>query len=188
MRRIVVVVLALVLIMLAGAGPVSGVLGTAASSQEASSSGCAGSWLLELSIEERPIAERVLAKFEPDGQVVTYSTSVVPPLPGTVYDRLFPSPGMGQWEPSETDRQSCSFDFFRLLADEEGYEIGTAYFRGTLTVEPDGATIGGAFTFAQSMPYGKTIASGEGTIDGRTILIPRPISTPTATSGMQAFG
>lgn len=182
MRRVAAALLALAVAALAGSDlrPVG--YGTAAGGQSASGAGCEGSWMVALSIEGRA-PERLLIAFEPDGRVVAYGASVVPPFPDTIYDRLFPSPGMGQWEPTGADDRGCAFDVVRLLADEAGDELGTVYLRGTLTVEADGVGIAGSFTYAQGMPSGRTIASGDGAIDGLTILVRHPAATPSAATG-----
>lgn len=128
---------------------------------------CGGSWRLMLTFDGRDLVEETLGVFGPDGQVTLYSPAVVPALPGTDTEPFYASDAIGSW--SGASATECAFDAVRLLAAGDGRPLGSVYFRGTLAVDESGAGLDGAFTWDQTTGFGKTVASGTGTIAGAAI-------------------
>ena len=130
-------------------------------------SGCAGSWLVRISIEGRDVIEDGLVTFEPDGGLTLVSPPVVPPLPNTDGVPLSVSDGVGHWQAS--DDSACAFDLVRLLGDADGNGLGALYWRGTVEADSDGMGLSGSFNYAQSTPVGQTVANGAGSLTGTTL-------------------
>jgi len=147
--------------------------GLARTAQDA---GCAGSWLVHITVEGRDVVEDALIEFDDDGDVVVHSPPVMPALPGPGEVPLLASPGLGVWQ--STSERDCAFEFVRLLADDDGVGVGTLDVRGVVTVEGDG--LDGSLTMTRSTAFGKTAATSEGTLSGRSLDGPLLWLTPTA--------
>jgi len=175
MRYVVVFVLTLGATMAtwAGAGP-------AYAAQE---SPCSGSWLVHLSVEGRDVSEDGLIAFAADGSVTLYGPPVLPALPGEGEIALYSSAGLGVWEPMENG--DCAFEIVRVLAGDDGVGVGTLDVRATATLDRTAGAIDGRFDYTRATGFGKTAASGSGTITGTPIdgpllwLTPESGTTPT---------
>ena len=108
-----------------------------------------------------------LHDLDEDGDLILYSPSVVPALPGSGDDEaLHVSDSVGSWEIADEAEKTCSFSAVRLLADDDGGSIGKVFFQGSVQVIANGAGMEGTFTFDQSSGTGKTVNSGAGTVVG----------------------
>ena len=168
MRR----VLSLVLCFGLGLAALPGI-GSARAAQE---SGCAGSWLIHITLEGRDLVEDILIAFKDDGAVEVHGPPVMPALPGPGEVPLQVSSGLGTWE--RTGEGECAFEYVRLLAAEDGAGVGTLNVRGTAAVDGAGA-IDGSLTVIRSTGFGQTAVTSEGTLSGTTLDGPLLWLTPT---------
>lgn len=128
---------------------------------------CNGQWLWQITFDGRDEIEEAIANFDGDGDLVLYSPSVVPALPGTGDDEaLHISDSIGSWDIADEAEMTCTFSAVRLLADDDGGSLGKVFFQGTVQVVANGAGMDGTFTFDQSSGTGKTVNSGAGTVLG----------------------
>lgn len=128
---------------------------------------CNGQWLWQITFDGRDEIEEAIANFDEDGDLVLYSPSVVPALPGSGDDgALHVSDSIGSWDIADEAEMTCSFSAVRLLADDDGGSIGKVFFQGSVQVVANGAGMEGTFTFDQSSGTGKTVNSGAGTVVG----------------------
>lgn len=129
--------------------------------------GCEGLWRVQLTFEGRDAVEEAIAVFTADGELVLYSPSVVPALPGPDDEPLHVSDAVGAWAPGSGVH--CTFDVVRLLAAEDGAALGAVNLRGGIVVDEGGLGLTGIFTFDQSAGTGQTVSSGSGTLTGTAI-------------------
>ena len=128
---------------------------------------CNGQWLWQITFDGRDEIEEAMADFDEDGDLVIYSPSVVPALPGSGDDdALFVSDSVGSWQKEDEAEMTCTFSAVRLLADDDGGSLGKVFLQGSVQVVADGAGMEGTFTFDQSSGTGKTVNSGTGTVLG----------------------
>lgn len=128
---------------------------------------CNGQWLWQITFDGRNEIEEAMADFDEDGDLVMYSPSVVPALPGSGDDdALFVSDSVGSWQKEDEAEMTCTFSAVRLLADDDGGSLGKVFLQGSVQVVADGAGMEGTFTFDQSSGTGKTVNSGTGTVLG----------------------
>jgi hypothetical protein len=145
---------------------------------------CAGSWLVHLNVEGRDVSEDDLLAFAADGTVTLYGPPVLPALPGEGEIPLHASTGLGVWEPMENG--DCAFEIVRVLGTDDGVGVGTLDIRATATLDRTVGSLDGQFTYARSTGFGKTAASGAGTITGTPIdgpLLWLTSGSPTASAG-----
>ena len=155
-------VLSLVLCFGLGLAALAGI-GSARAAQEA---GCAGSWLVHITLEGRDLVEDVLIAFEDNGAVEVHGPPVMPALPGPGEVPLLASSGLGTWE--RTGEGECAFEYVRLLAAEDGAGVGTLNVRGMAAADGAGA-IDGSLTVIRSTGFGQTAVTSEGTFSGTTL-------------------
>ena len=128
---------------------------------------CNGQWLWQITFDGRDEIEEAIADFDQDGDLVLYSPSVAPALPGTDDDgEVHISASVGAWDVAEDQEMTCTFSAVRLLADDDGGSIGKVFFQGSVQVVANGAGMEGDFTFDQSSGTGRTVNSGSGTVVG----------------------
>jgi hypothetical protein len=171
MRRVFIPMMSLGLCIAAIA---SASFGPARASQEP---GCAGSWLVHITLEGRNLVEDVLIAFEDDGAIEVHGPSVMPALPGPGEVPLQASSGLGTWQ--STGERECAFEYVRLLAGDDGVGAGTLNVRGVAAADGAGA-IDGSLTIIRSTGFGQTAATGEGALSGTTLDGPLLWLTPTA--------
>ena len=171
MRRVLIpiVSLGLCLTAIASAG-----FGPARAAQEP---GCAGSWLVHVTLEGRDFVEDVLIAFEEGGAVEVYGPPVMPALPGAGEVPLQVSSRLGSWQ--STGEQQCAFEYVRLLAGDDGVGAGTLNVRGVATADGAGA-IDGSLTVIRGTGFGQTAATSEGALSGTMLDGPLLWLTPTA--------
>jgi hypothetical protein len=163
-------VLTLFLVALAGAGS-----GSARAAQDA---GCAGSWLVHITVEGRAVVEDALIQFDEDGDVLVYGPPVMPALPGPGEVPLLASAGLGTWQ--STGERECAFEFVRLLAGDDGVGVGTLNVRGAVTTEGAGDELAGSLTLTRSTAFGQTATTSDGTLSGTPLDGPLLWLTPAA--------
>jgi hypothetical protein len=157
--------LVLTLLLVLAAGRL--LLGTPTMSQAQPVDICNGQWLWQITFDGRDEIEETIADFAEDGDLVLYSPSVVPALPGSGDDEaLHVSDSVGSWDIADEAEMTCSFSAVRLLADDDGGSIGKVFLQGTVQVIANGAGMEGTLTFDQSSGTGKTVNSGSGTVVG----------------------
>lgn len=128
---------------------------------------CNGQWLWQITFDGRDEIEEAIANFDEDGDLVLYSPSVVPALPGSGDDEaLHVGDSVGSWQKGDEAEMTCTFSAVRLLADDDGGSIGKVFFQGTVQVVANGAGMEGTFTFDQSSGTGQTVNSGAGSVVG----------------------
>jgi hypothetical protein len=128
---------------------------------------CNGQWLWQITFDGRDEIEEAIADFDEDGDLVLFSPSVVPALPGSGDDdALHVSDSIGSWQKADETELTCDFSAVRLLADDDGGSIGKIFLQGSVQVVANGAGMEGTFTFDQSSGTGKTVNSGTGTVIG----------------------
>jgi hypothetical protein len=128
---------------------------------------CNGQWLWQITFDGRDEIEEAMADFDEDGDLVLYSPSAVPALPGSGDDEaLHVSDSVGSWDIANEADMTCTFSAVRLLADEDGGSLGKVFLQGSVQVVANGAGMEGTFTFDQSSGTGKTVNSGTGTVVG----------------------
>jgi hypothetical protein len=128
---------------------------------------CNGQWLWQITFDGRDEIEEAIADFDKDGDLVLFSPSVVPALPGSGDDdALHVSDSIGSWQKADETELTCDFSAVRLLADDDGGSIGKIFLQGSVQVVANGAGMEGTFTFDQSSGTGKTVNSGTGTVIG----------------------
>ena len=128
---------------------------------------CNGQWLWQITFDGRDEIEEAIADFDQDGDLILYSPSTVPALPGTGDDEaLHVSDGVGSWDIADEAEMTCSFSAVRLLADDDGGSLGKVFLQGSVQVVANGAGMEGTFTFDQSSGTGKTVNNGTGTVVG----------------------
>jgi hypothetical protein len=128
---------------------------------------CNGQWLWQITFDGRDEIEEAMADFDEDGDLVLYSPSAVPALPGSGDDEaLHVSDSVGSWDIANEADMTCTFSAVRLLADEDGGSLGKVFLQGSVQVVANGAGMEGTFTFDQSSGTGKTVNSGAGTVVG----------------------
>jgi hypothetical protein len=128
---------------------------------------CNGQWLWQITFDGRDEVEEAIASFTEDGDLVLYSPSVVPALPGSGDDEaLHVTDSVGSWQKGDEQEMTCTFSAVRLLADDDGGSLGKVFLQGTVQVVANGAGMEGTFTFDQSSGTGKTVNSGGGTVVG----------------------
>jgi hypothetical protein len=140
--------------------------------------GCAGAWLVRITLDERDIDEEVLIAFAADGTVEVQAPPVLPALPGAGETPLPASGGLGAWE--EIAPGECAFEFVRLLAAEDGVGLGTLDVRGTAAI--DDGNLSGSLTYTRATGFGQTAATAAGTFTGTSLSGPLLWLTPTAAS------
>jgi hypothetical protein len=157
--------LALTLGLVLAAGRI--LLGTPTMSQAQPVDVCNGQWLWQITFDGRDEIEEAIADFDEDGDLVLYSPSMVPALPGSGDDEaLQVSDSVGSWQKADEAEMTCTFSVVRLLADDDGGSIGKVFLQGTVQVVANGSGMEGAFTFDQSSGTGRTVNSGTGTVIG----------------------
>ncbi len=139
---------------------------------------CSGSWLVHLNVEGRDVSEDDLMAFAADGSVTLYGAPILPALPGEGEVPLYASTGLGVWEPMENG--DCAFEIVRVLAGDDGVGVGTLDLRFTATLDRSAGNLDGQFTYVRSTGFGKTAASGAGTIRGTPIDGPLLWVTPAS--------
>jgi hypothetical protein len=139
---------------------------------------CSGSWLVHLYVEGRDASEDDLLAFAADGSVALYGAPVLPALPGEGEVPLYASTGLGVWELMENG--DCAFEIVRVLAGDDGVGVGTLDLRFTATIDGSAGSLDGQFTYVRSTGFGKTAASGAGTITGTPIDDPLLWLTPAS--------
>lgn len=170
MRRALGLVGLLVLtLFLVGAG--------SSSARAAQDAGCAGSWLIHITVEGRDVVEDALIQFDEDGDVAVYGPPVMPALPGAGEVPLLASAGLGTWQ--STGERECAFEFVRLLASDDGVGAGTLNVRGAVTIEGAGDALEGSLTLTRSTAFGQTAATSDGTLSGTPLDGPLLWLTPT---------
>jgi hypothetical protein len=128
---------------------------------------CNGQWLWQITFDGRDEIEEAIADFEEDGDLVLYSPSVVPALPGSGdNEALHVSDSVGSWQKENEAEMTCTFSAVRLLATDDGGSLGKVFLQGNVQVVANGAGMEGTFTFDQSSGTGKTVNSGTGTVVG----------------------
>jgi hypothetical protein len=128
---------------------------------------CNGQWLWQITFDGRDGIEEAIADFEEDGDLVVYSPPVVPALPGTGDDEaLYVSNSVGSWQEASEAGMTCTFSAVRLLATDDGGNLGKVFLQGSVQVFADGTGMEGTFTFDQSAGTGKTVNSGTGSVIG----------------------
>jgi hypothetical protein len=171
MRRaftpVLITTLCLPTLALAGFGP----------TRAAQEPGCAGSWLVHITLEGRDLVEDALIAFEDGGAVEVHGPPVMPALPGPGEVPLQASSGLGTWQ--STGERECAFEYVRLLAGDDGVGAGTLNVRGVAAADGAGA-IDGSLTIIRSTGFGQTAATSEGTLSGTTLDGPLLWLTPTA--------
>jgi hypothetical protein len=139
--------------------------------------GCAGSWLVHITLEGRDLVEDVLIAFEDGGAVEVHGPPVMPALPGPGEVPLQASSGLGTWQ--STGERECAFEYVRLLAGDDGAGVGTLNVRGVASLDGAGA-IDGSLTIIRGTGFGQTAATSEGTLSGTTLDGPLLWLTPTS--------
>ena len=139
--------------------------------------GCAGSWLVHITLDGRDVVEDALIAFDDDGDVVVHGPPVMPALPGSGEVPLLASSGLGTWE--ITGEGECAFEYVRLLAADDGVGVGTLNVRGTAAVDGAGG-IDGSLTYIRATGFGQTAATSEGTFTGSPLDGPLLWLTPEA--------
>jgi hypothetical protein len=167
--RVCLLVRVLCLTTLASAG-----FGSAGAAQD---SGCAGSWLVRITVDGRDVVEDALIQFDEDGDIVVHGPPVMPALPGSGEVPLLASAGLGVWQ--RTGERQCAFEFVRLLAGDDGVGIGTLNVRGAVTIERSGGELNGSLTLTRSTAFGQTAATSDGTLTGTPLDGPLLWLTPT---------
>jgi len=145
----------------------------------AESQGFVGSWQVIVSFAEGPPG-RSLGTIDADGTIVA-SIPPVMPWPGAPGDVLFLSSAHGAWEATGAD--SAIVTFVALVADGQGNLFGTATFRASATLDPEGETFSGSNTVTIADEAGNTVATRQGTIQGTRIVAEAPemaAATPAA--------
>ena len=128
---------------------------------------CNGQWLWQITFDGRDEIEEAIAHFDEDGDLVLYSPSAVPALPGTGDDEaLHVSDSVGSWDIADETDMTCTFSAVRLLADDDGGSLGKLFIQGSVQVVANGAGMEGTFTFDQSSGTGRTVNSGTGSVVG----------------------
>lgn len=168
--------LTLFLAPLAGAG--------SGSTRAAQDAGCAGSWLVRITVEGRDVVEDALIQFDEDGDVVVYGPPVMPALPGVGEMPLLASTGLGMWQ--STGERECAFEFVRLLAGDDGVGVGTLNVRGAVSIEGAGDGLEGSLTLTRSTAFGQTAATSDGALSGTPLDGPLLWLTPTAEAAPDA--
>src|SRR3712207_4299830 len=75
---------------------------------------CNGQWLWQLTFDGRDEIEEAIADFDTDGDLVLYSPSVVPALPGSGDDEaLHVSDSVGSWQKGDVAELTCTFSAVR---------------------------------------------------------------------------
>jgi hypothetical protein len=146
----------------------------------AAGKGFVGSWQVSVSFAEGP-PSRSLGTIDADGTIVA-SIPPAMPWPGTPGDVLFLSSAHGAWEATGSD--SAIVTFVGLVADGQGNLFGTATFRASATLDPDGETFSGSNMVTIADEAGNTVATRQGTIQATRIVAEAPemlaTGTPTA--------
>ena len=161
------IVLCLVIIVYAGIDP--------ARAQEP---GCAGSWLIQITLDGRDVAEEALLALDPDGAAVLYSPPVLPALPGSGETALPASDGLGAWQ--ALDGGGCAFEVVRVLAADDGVGVGTLDVRGTAEIESADASLAGSLEMVRATGFGQTAATASGSFTGTPLGGPLLWLTPAA--------
>ena len=158
MRRVLTPMLALVLCVAAVASAGFDLAGAA------QDPGCAGSWLVHISLDGRDIVEDALIAFDDEGDIVVHHPPVMPALPGSGEVPLQASSGLGTWQ--STGERECAFEYVRLLAGDDGIGVGTLNVRGVATVNRTGDALDGSLTYTRSTGFGQTAATSDGALSG----------------------
>jgi hypothetical protein len=143
----------------------------------ADSQGFVGSWQVIVSFAQGP-PSRSLGTIDADGTIVA-SIAPVMPWPGAPGDVLFSSSAHGAW--SSTGSDSAIVTFVGLVADGQGTLFGTATFRASVTLDPDGKTFSGSNMVKIADLEGTTVATRRGTIQGMRIVAEQPEMPDAAT-------
>ena len=167
MRRAIsaLILLALVGVVHAQRGP--------ARAQEAS---CTGSWLIQITLDERDLSEEALIAFDPDGSVALHAPPVLPALPGPGEIPLLASDGLGAWQ--ALDDGGCAFEVVRVLAADDGASVGTLDMRGTATAA--GGMLTGPLDIVRATGFSQTAATATGSFTGTPVDGPLLWLTPAA--------
>jgi hypothetical protein len=136
-----------------------------------------GSWQVIVSFAQGP-PSRALGTIDADRTIVA-SISPVMPWPGSPGDVLFSSSAHGAW--SSTGSDSAIVTFIALVADGKGTLFGTATFRASVTLDPDGKTFSGSNMVTIADLEGTTVATRRGTIQGMRIVAEAPEMLDAAT-------
>ena len=147
------------------------------SARAAQDPGCAGSWLIHITLDGRDVVEDALIAFDDDGDVVVHGPPVMPALPGSGEVPLQASAGLGTWQ--STGEGECAFEYVRLLAADDGVGVGTLNVRGTAALDGAGG-IDGSLTFIRGTGFGQTAATSVGTFTGTPLDGPLLWLTPAA--------
>jgi hypothetical protein len=164
-----------VLIALGRTGPTAAQDGT----PMAAGKGFVGSWQVIVSFAEGPPGHSI-GTIDADGTIVA-SVPPVMPWPGAPGDVLFLSSAHGAWKVAGAD--SAIVTFVALVADGQGNQFGTATFRASPTLDPDGETFSGSNTVTIADEAGNIVATRQGTIQGTRIVAEAPdtaAATPAA--------
>lgn len=148
------------------------------SADAAQDSGCAGSWLVHITVEGRDVVEDALIQFAEDGDIIVHGPPVMPALPGPGEVPLLASAGLGTWQ--STGERECAFEFVRLLAGDDGVGVGTLNVRGIVSMDGAGDRLEGSLSLTRSTAFGQTAATGEGTLSSTPLDGPLLWLTPTA--------
>lgn len=163
---VLLLVLCLAIVVYAGLGPV-----------RAQETGCAGAWLIEITLDGRDATEEGLLAFDADGSVALHGPPVLPALPGAGETPLLASDGLGAWQ--ALDGGGCAFEVVRVLGAEDGTSVGTLDVRGTAMIESGGALAGSLEVF-RATGFGQTAATAAGSFTGTSRSGPLLWVTPTA--------
>ncbi len=126
--------------------------------------GCAGSWLVQITLEGRDVPEDALIRFDPDGTMTVSSPPVLPAMPGPGEEPLHASAGLGTWESS--GEGACAFEVVRLLGSDDGVGVGTLNIRGTAARNDSGDGLDGSLTYIRGTGFGQTASTSDGTFTG----------------------
>ncbi len=140
--------------------------------------GCAGSWLVRITLEGRDVIEEALIQFEPDGAMAVHGPPVLPALAGPGEEPLQASTGLGSWQ--STGEGSCAFEAVRLLGSDDGVGVGTLNIRGMVTIDDAGDGLDGLLTYTRATGFGQTAATVDGTLTGFSLDRPLLWLTPAA--------
>jgi hypothetical protein len=178
MRRasLIVSVIAIVLFGLIASGR-TGPTAAQDGTPMAAGQGFIGSWQVIVSFAEGP-PSRSLGTIDADGTIVA-SIPPVMPWPGAPGDVLFLSSAHGAWEATGSD--SAIVTFVGLVADGQGKLFGTATFRASATLDPDGETFSGSNLVTIADEAGNTVATRQGTIQATRIVAEAPEMPAAAT-------
>jgi hypothetical protein len=143
----------------------------------ARAAGCAGLWLVHVTLDGRDIVDEAFFDFDDDGTIRVESAPILPALLGAGETALLASDGLGVWE--RTGVQTCAFEFVRLLRSDDGVGVGALNVRGLAEVDDAGNELTGSLTIVRATGFGQTAATTTGSFSGTPLDGPLLWLTPT---------